>query len=243
MNLQENFSILKPKFNNLKEAHVFGKVTKGNSKILGSTFSTDPFQCKVGEKLASVENSTCSKCYARKLAKVYPSARKSWENNLNLFREAEKDSYNLVKWCESIAYQILQISVSKLKAKKQGASLHRWFSSGDLDNLNMLKAIVYICKLTPSVSHWLPTREKALIRQYLNTNLEGFPKNLNVRISDTMIDQVNFNESLAGVTFSSVHTDKVIKGHECKAINNSGSCGSCTMCWDKTVIRVSYKKH
>lgn len=240
--ITENFTMLKPLFKNLKEAHQYGKVTKGNSKILGSTFSTDPFQCKAGEKLASVENSTCSKCYARKLAKVYPSARKSWEDNLKIFRDCVESDFSYLKWSESMAYQILQISASKEKRAVNGAGLHRWFSAGDLDSITMLKAIIYVCKLTPSIKHWLPTREKSIVRQCLN-NLVGLPSNLNIRLSDTMIDQVKHFEGLKGITFSSVHSDVLKVGVECPAIKNHGNCGDCSACWDKQVLRVSYKKH
>ena len=55
----------------IKAAKAFGVVTKGNSKIHGSTFSTDPKRCNVGQKLVNVKGSTCESCYALKLAKVY----------------------------------------------------------------------------------------------------------------------------------------------------------------------------
>lgn len=228
------------KITTLKQAKQYGVVTKGNSKIHGSTFSTDPFQCKVGSKLADIENSTCSKCYARKLAKVYPSALKSWKDNLENFRHhLENDNINY--WCEAIAYQIKHISNFKSKKGLSGAGFHRWFSSGDLDSVEMLQAICYIAKLTPNIKHWLPTREKAIVRQFKN-KLGVIPENLTVRISSTNIDEEIYLMHTEQPT-SSVHKEKPAFGVECPAYKTGGSCGDCSMCWDSKVSNISYKLH
>ena len=42
-----------------------------------------------------------------------------------------------------------------------GEPYHRWFDAGDLADVAMLKAIVRVCELTPTIKHWLPTRESA----------------------------------------------------------------------------------
>ena len=47
-----------------------GKLSLGNGKMPGSTFATDAFSCKVGDKLAQVKGSVCDSCYARKLQKL-----------------------------------------------------------------------------------------------------------------------------------------------------------------------------
>lgn len=232
-------------FKSLKESQKFGKVTKGNSKILGSTFSTDPFQCKTGGFLAEIENSVCKACYARKLAKVYPSALQSWKTNLELFRKAVNDD-NLTLWCHAIAYQIKHISDYKKRKGLKGANLHRWFASGDLDSIEQLKAFVYIAKILPSIKFWLPTREATILRQYLNTSLEPLPKNLVIRLSDNKIDQlehsINFYEKDKQVLFSSVHSG-FTKYFECPAYKNGGSCGDCSECWKTEKPTISYKKH
>ena len=236
-----------PNIKTLKQAKSYGVVTKGNSKILGSTFSTDPFQCKVGNFLAKIENSVCSVCYARKLVKVYPSARKSWEDNLSLFRQHLKND-NLNLWCEAIAYQINHISNYKKKKGLKGANLHRWFASGDLDSVEMLHAFVYIAKLLPHIKFWLPTRERGIIREFLSTRMEPLPTNLNIRLSDTKIDDdYKYNNELLkrfNISFSGVHTKETINNAiECPAINQDGNCNNCSMCWDNTVEKISYKKH
>ena len=47
----------------LKRAiEIAGKVSKGNTKMPGSTFALDSFKCGVGSKLARVKGSVCFKC-------------------------------------------------------------------------------------------------------------------------------------------------------------------------------------
>ena len=223
----------------LKQAKTLGVVTKGNSKVHGSTFSVNPRSCNVGGKLVNVKGSTCSGCYALKLAKVYPSALESWDNNLNLWLNAlETDP---MSWVESMVFQINKLSENKSKKGQKGAGFHRWFAAGDLPNMDALRAIVEVAKRTPHIKHWLPTREKALVSRFLATNLEGFPANLNVRLSAAMVDSAAV--VIAGATTSTVHNVEQAKGFACPAYEQDGSCGDCTACWSKSVSNISYKKH
>ena len=50
----------------------------------------------------------------------------------------------------------------------------------------MLLAIARVCELTPTIRHWLPTREAAVVKAFLR--LRDLPANLTVRISATMVD-------------------------------------------------------
>ena len=223
---------------NMKQAKHFGVVTKGNSKIHGSTFSTDPLACNVGQKLRNIAGSTCQKCYAIKLGKVYKSAQKSWEDNLYKWVDAlETDP---VGWIEAVSFQINRLSENKMKKGQAGAGLHRWFAAGDIPSVDALRSIVEVCKRTPNVRHWLPTREKGIVNQYLSVNPDVFPENLTVRVSAAMIDGLP-PESIDCT--STVHKDKPAVGMVCPAYSNGGSFGPCTACWDKSVKNVSYKVH
>lgn len=222
----------------LKQAKAFGVVTKGNSKIHGSTFSTDPKRCKVGSKLVNVKGSTCNKCYALKLAKVYPSAAKSWADNLDLFRAAVKND-QLLEWCEAIAHQIDSISKNKVKKKVSGALYHRWFTAGDLDSVEMLRAFVKVAEMLPHIKFWLPTREKAIVNQYKAT-LGIVPTNMVIRVSAAMVDA----KPLKTANTSTTHNKgNKASGFNCPAQKQNGSCGDCSQCWNKETKNVSYELH
>lgn len=227
------------RYNTLKASQQVGKVMKGNSKVHGSTFSVDPTACKVGAKLVNVEGSTCSGCYAIKLGKLYKSAQQSWENNLSLWIDAL--ATDPLAWIESMVYQINHIANAKHRKGEQGAGYHRWFAAGDLPNMDALRAIVAVAQQTPHINHWLPTREKGLVSQYLATHLEGFPANLTVRLSAAMVDGA---PALKGANTSTVHTKgQSVHGMACPAYENGGSCGDCTACWNGSVANISYQKH
>lgn len=235
--------LAKQKQPTLKQLKLVGVVTPGNKKIHGSTWSTSPAFCNVGGKLINKPGSVCHKCYAVKMGKVYPSADKSWTNNLMLFRRAVLDD-TVIDWCESVAAQIIRISANKTKKGLKGANFHRWFSAGDIDSITMLRAIIKVCELTPSINHWLPTREKGILSEYLNHTLEPLPVNLNIRLSGAMIDG-SIPATHSAVTSSTVHTKGKAKGIECPSYKpaNKGSCGDCSMCWNKKIENISYLKH
>ena len=210
---------------------IAGAVSTRNSKMPGSSFAISAKHCNVGSKLVKVAGSTCSKCYALKLQNMRPSVNEGWTNNyLKATRLiAEKPE----QWAKAMAFQI------NTKARN-GAPFHRWFDSGDLQSIEMLRAIALTCELTPNISHWLPTREAALVRSYLKTH-GAFPTNLVVRVSSTMID----DKPVAGyANTSTVHRKtNVPTGHICPASQQGNACGDCRACWSLAVPNVSYPLH
>lgn len=211
-------------------ADIAGAVSTRNSKMPGSSFAISAKHCKVGGKLATVKDSVCSKCYALKIQGMRPSVDQGW--TANYLKATRMIAEKPEAWAKAMAFQI------NLKASK-GEPYHRWFDSGDLQSLEMLKAIVATCALTPSVNHWLPTREAAIVKAYLK-EAGAFPSNLVVRVSSTMINDA----PLAYANTSTVHR----KGHEpvghiCPASKQGNACGECRACWNASVPNVSYPLH
>jgi len=105
-------------------------------------------------------------------------------------------------------------------------------------NLSMLETIVMICQATPTIKHWLPTREVKVVSDYLKIYKE-FPDNLLVRVSSPMID----GEPLKFDYTSTVHHNKQAIGHDCPSRFQDNECRDCRACWNKEVKNVSYHKH
>jgi hypothetical protein len=207
-----------------------GSVSHRNSKMPGSSFAVTVDKCKVGRKLAEIKGSTCHKCYAAAIEKRYPSAHKGWTNNY--FKATRMIAERPDLWARAIAFQI------EKAAEKSGERYHRWFDGGDLDSLAMLEAIVLTCELTPSIRHWLPTREAAVVKAFLKTR--AFPENLVVRVSSTMID----DKPLAYANTSTVHRKGAeFVGTACEASSRGNQCGPCRACWTHDVANVSYPLH
>lgn len=208
-----------------------GKVSLGNGKMPGSTFAISATMCKTGGKLADIKNSTCSRCYALKLEKLRPSVHTGWLANYT--KATKLIASNPAQWAQACAFQI------KRAYGKSGQPYHRWFDSGDLQDVAMLRAIALACELTPEISHWLPTREATIVRDYL-AQYGAFPANLIVRVSATMIGDAPRNAAHT----STVHRKgDAAHGHACPASTQGNQCGECRACWSHNVSNVSYPLH
>jgi hypothetical protein len=209
-----------------------GKVSEGNSKMPGSTFAISAKECHVGSKLAKVEGSVCSRCYALKLQKLRPSVDKGWTSNY--LKATRMIDENRDAWVKACVFQIKRI------AAKTGVNNHRWFDSGDLQSVAMLDAICAVAAATPEIAHWLPTREAKMVKDYLKQG-GTIPANLVVRVSSTMIGDA----PIAGyANTSTVHRKgDTPEGHVCPASQQGGNCGDCRACWNPAVKNVSYPLH
>ena len=206
----------------VKDAKELGNISTGNSKMPGTTFAIDAFACKTGSKLAKIDGTPCRSCYARKLQKLRPSVDAGWKANLDKFNRADPD-----RWAHAMAFQILRYN-------RDG--FHRWFDSGDLQSIEMLDAIVQVCRMTPKIKQWLPTQERAIVAAY-----GELPDNLVIRVSASKLDGAMPKGAEHG---SQVFTKgNAPKGYECKARTRGNACGPCRACWDKSVAFISYPKH
>jgi hypothetical protein len=95
------------------------------------------------------------------------------------------------------------------------------------------------CELTPTIKHWLPTREAAVVKAFMLER--AFPANLVVRVSSTMIDDA----PIAGHAHTSTVHSKAITptGAICEARSRGNVCGPCRACWRSEVKNISYPLH
>lgn len=203
----------------VKEAKTYGEISNRNTKMPGTTFAIDAFACIKGSKLAKIEGTPCHGCYARKLQKLRPSVDQGWKANLAKYKAADPE-----QWVQAIAFQILRYNTD---------GFHRWFDSGDLQSVEMLDAIVQVCRMTPKIKHWLPTQERQMVEAYPGE----IPPNLTIRVSASKIDGKAPNyPNTSGVTKDKAKAT-------CFAYLNNNSCGPCRDCWNPEVKHVIYPKH
>ena len=192
-------------------------------KMPWGSFSTPAWECQVGSRLAEVEGSPCSVCYARK-------GRYSFKMVQNALRR-RFERMAVSHWGEHMA-ALLFLKAGKIKPKKR---YFRWFDSGDIQSVADLETIVDIAKLVPTVSFWLPTQERAYVKTWMDQN-GTFPANLAVRISSTKMSQSQ--RSGTGLASMVSATD-----YDCPASRQKGQCLNCRKCWDKAIPLVTYSKH
>ena len=205
------------------------KLTEARERIGGvskpgkmpcDAWSIPASKCITGSKLVNIPGSVCADCYALKGRNRFPVVQNAQQRRLT--------AYDSPTWPQDMATSI------------NGADHFRWFDSGDLQSLEMLESIADVAKLTPNTSHWLPTREKKIFRQFTRKHGD-FPANLCVRVSATMVD----GDAPDFPNTSTVHRDKAsqVNAFRCKAPQQAGKCGDCRACWDRDVQTVSYKWH
>lgn len=190
------------------------------SKMPGHAYSIPADRCHTGARLRKVAGSTCSHCYALKGRYLF--------GNVKAAQGRRFDAIKHPGWVDRMVELITDA----------GDEHFRWHDAGDLQGVWHLELIVAIAARLPSVRFWLPTREYGMVRDWLFDHPEGFPDNLNVRLSAHMVGQAM--NPVAGLTTSSVDAKA---GHACPAPTQGNACGDCRACWDRKVPNVDYHRH
>jgi hypothetical protein len=109
----------------------------------------------------------------------------------------------------------------------------RWHDSGDIQSVKHLLKIFQVCRMTPDVAHWLPTREAGLLSKIPQDRV---PANLTIRLSATKVD------GPAPGSWPLTST-VVTTGRSCPAPDQGNACRDCRACWDRNIKNVAYGKH
>src|SRR5262245_12372456 len=213
-------------------------------KMPSHGYSIPTHYCGVGTKLRAVVGSTCFRCYAHDRGN-YRFA------NVKAGLATRYASLTDPRWVGAIAWLIAEArrryavpTVVKLRNGEMGTRdgrYFRWHDSGDVQSPVHLARICAVARLTPDVTHWLPTREYRIVKAYLAMG-GTIPANLTVRLSAHMVDGAT--PDIAGLPVSTVHTVAAPAGaHGCPAPSQENQCKSCRACWTPAVRHVSYHVH
>ena len=188
-------------------------------KMPGFAYGLPAWECKTGAKLAKVPGSVCAGCYAMKGNYTrFPVIRESQYKRLKAIRHP--------LWVKAMTAKINSYAVSKHK-------YFRWHDAGDVQDLRHLAKIFEICRRTPDIKHWMPTRE-AWTKKYI----DRAPSNLVIRFSGTMIDQPAVKSWPHTSTVSTTPGSRT-----CPAPDQGGQCKDCRNCWNKEIKNIQYGKH
>ena len=189
------------------------------SKMPCYSWSIPATKCDVGMKLAKVEGSVCSDCYALKGMYHMPNVKKAMARRLRSWK------HDRVRW------------VSNFTKALEGETWFRWFDSGDLQGLEMLEDIAQVAARTPWCKHWLPTKEAWIVERFKRA--QNIPSNLTIRLSLPMVGMRRPRKMDSTVLTSGV----VVKGETCPAKKQGHKCLECRRCWSKGVKHVTYQAH
>jgi hypothetical protein len=209
-------------FQTIKSAVALVGSLSSPSKMPCHGYSIPAQACNVGSKLRKVKNSICSFCYALKGRYIFANVQKAMQKRLA--------SLSNLLWIEAMVFLI---------SKQEKSGFFRWHDSGDIQGVWHLAKIAEIAKRLPEIKFWLPTRELAVVREWLETNKK--PDNLTIRLSAFMVDgkPPKAIADKLGLVTSGVSQD----GFTCPASKQGNACLDCRACWDPTVKNINYKKH
>lgn len=201
-----------------------GGLTK-TSKMPCYSYSLPATACVTGSLLNKFPGTVCNKCYARKGFYNMPNVRNALENRLRIVLAMSNDPTSWDRWVYSMKYLI----------RNAGENYFRWHDSGDLQGLFHLEAIVHVAYANPNISFWLPTKEYAILKEYLSK--QEVPENLVIRVSAPSVDK-----HLTGGDFPHVSAVTANPAKKtCLAVG--GKCGECRNCWSSEIREVVYLRH
>ena len=197
-----------------KEAlKIIGGSLSKPSKMPGWSIGLPAKECKTGGKLQKVPGSS-----------VMTVTRSKAVMCSRLFK-----MHNTEDWQPSSHPQWVTAMAHLINSKKP--DVFRWHDSGDVQDLDHLKKIYEVCRLTPVKRHWLPTREA-----WIKDHLKDKPNNLVIRFSAPMVNQ----RAPASWPNSSEVVDA---GATCPAAKQDNECRDCRACWDPSIKTIKYGKH
>lgn len=216
-------------------------------KMPGTSYGISANACKAGAELAKIPRTICSDCYALRDQMSWPNVQKAY------MRRLEAISNPL--WIYAMVHVLNHLHAEPTyridlglrpgpKLRRLGSryrmnpmGFHRWHDSGDIQSVEHLEKIVEVCRQTPNIKHWLPTREISILRAWGGE----VPDNLTIRVSATMIDGA---PPKGWLHTSTVHTTTPPSdAYECPAYRQHHECGACRACWSNNVPVVSYLQH
>lgn len=204
----------------VKEAEqITGGLSKP-SKMPGLSYNLPATACQTGAKLSRLDGSVCSKCYALKGRYRFRNVQDAMHRRLT--------GINNPLWQDAMVYLIETQSKNPY---------FRWHDSGDIQSVSHLQQIVDIAHRLPHMWFWLPTKEKKMVKQWIDRG-GVCPPNLAIRVSAPMIDGPR-PKSFALTSGVSRNEANVT----CPAYKQGGVCGDCRMCWDHQVRNVVYPLH
>lgn len=193
------------------------------SKLGCLSWSLQAFETCPGSVNEGVVVDACKFCYARRGMYHMPDVK--------ALRARNKEDWKNDDW------------VSRMVDGLRKSTYFRWFDSGDMYSTALAEKILEVCRLTPHVKHWIPTRMHKFdkFRGVLEA-LSALP-NVVVRLSSDSVSG-ELIESFTGHSSTiTPYAGYDVGAHECPAYKQDGKCLTCRACWDKMVPVVAYPYH
>jgi hypothetical protein len=209
---------------NAETVKLFAHTLSNTSKMPCKSYSLPAVNCITGSKLAKIEGTPCSTCYAAKGNYRWSNVTAAMVQRLSLIDKPQ--------WEDAMVALI----------GRQKSEYFRWHDSGDIQSIGHLNKIFNIAERLPHIAFWLPTLEYGFVKRVALQR--PIPSNLTIRLSSTQINrQRNSTMPTSFITTQPdvIHHDPAV--HLCPAQSQDGKCGDCRACWNREVATIAYIEH
>jgi hypothetical protein len=140
-------------------------------------------------------------CYALNSYRRYPNTQKSWDSNLNLYKQAPTLYQNLIE-----------------DSLKKNPELFRWHVGGDIVDFNYFTIMVKIAKNNPNTTFLAYTKQYEYVNQYSKPIPDNFTIIFSEDAKKPMDNPRNYPIALvrSGMSTCPNQKDKRVKCNTCK---------------------------
>jgi hypothetical protein len=189
--------------------------------------------CPTGAKMAEIEGSACSGCYADGRGNYgFPNVQVALEKHLSTLESALETAETQDRWIQAMVHLIGHYQPA-------GEDRFRIHDSGDFINVEYYLMWCEVARRLPHLRFWAPTREVKIAKLAVMTA----PANLRVRYSINMMD--HYPQVTAEIPYVSYIQNKVKAPAGipvCPAPKQGNKCRACDTCWSDAPS-VAYHKH
>jgi len=239
-----------------------GELLSKPEKMPEWSFNIPASTCKIGMHLVSMKGSNCYKCYCYKRGRYNNSIVQACLTRRYKFAVYNPNFIRAMSFLINLRCDGKVGAMERKWYKKHGMKARdywtvkrfRWFDSGDIQSEMMLDDICQICRNTPDVLHWLPTKEHKMVKRYIYSG-KKIPDNLDLRLSShfkskTSVHRVTKLARRLGLNIGTVLPPddfaKVVHSplsFKCPSHNQGNMCLGCTACSVKGVFNAIYEEH
>ena len=223
----------------------------------GPAFNTSTDFCQAGSRMRDEEGSVCRDCNVH-----YNKRYGSPTVQAAMQRRYDRMMSDPQGWGRAMASLIPQYAQMMMEDKtmmpldRDYGSIDdrhgymRWHDSGDLQGPQHLALLADIARATPTVNHWLPTKEWGHVHDYIKAGGD-IPENMIVRMSMPQVGQASklpaalaAHPRIKTSTVGRSQIDPNYSGYVCPA-SQSGSSGcvdeECNACWRGDFDNIDYE--
>ena len=186
--------------------------------------------------------SICDNCYAGHGCYLYTTTRNAQAVRFAWTVESMRTLAGRRQWTDRMRYAI----------ERTGAEWFRVHDSGDMFSVVYAECWLEICRETPRVGYWIPTRvwqsgSQNWVLPVLDP-LMGIMRMLaqlpNVTVRPSALNFGDYAPVVPGLhAGSTAEQPDVMRVRQCIAPEQDGECGGCRVCWTEKSVPVAYARH